>query len=453
MLAGRNPPSAGVARRSRLERARPHHAAAQPAAERQSRIICARGPRLTTQQRPCSTSPTAIRWRCRCWPNLLQRDHARDLSPRTRARRRPRLLERFVDARSQSSALARTGRVRARARDHRGAAERYHRPATGRQLFTWLRDLPFIEHGPRGVFPHDLAREVLDADLRWRDPLTLSRAARAHSRMFTSRDYAPDRALSSSLRTSTCCTWRATASSAGLLRLGFVRPHVRGGGRGGRPRHDRRGDAQARRRRLRADRRVLAAAPTPGVRRLSRGRPSRSQASPPHCSWRNRSRRTWPTTPRSPRSGSSSRGRFRCGTASASCTTASSSAATATRTWSSTTWSAWWRRMRWLTTPRLAWSFPVVAEAPRWSRCSRHPLSLGHLKPTSRSAGVGTPSSPTIGAIDPIERWIEVKDGARSERRGDPRWRTPPLEVLSRAGFRGRGAAGAARPASARARQ
>jgi hypothetical protein len=39
-------------------------------------------------------------------------------------------------------------------------------------LFDWLRELPFVEHGPLGIFPHDLAREVLDADLRWRDPPT-----------------------------------------------------------------------------------------------------------------------------------------------------------------------------------------------------------------------------------------------------------------------------------------
>jgi len=36
-------------------------------------------------------------------------------------------------------------------------------------LFEWLRRLSFIEHGPYGLFPHDLAREVLDADLRWRN--------------------------------------------------------------------------------------------------------------------------------------------------------------------------------------------------------------------------------------------------------------------------------------------
>jgi hypothetical protein len=38
------------------------------------------------------------------------------------------------------------------------------------EIFAWLRDLSFVESGPDGVFPHDLARDVLDADLRWRDP-------------------------------------------------------------------------------------------------------------------------------------------------------------------------------------------------------------------------------------------------------------------------------------------
>jgi hypothetical protein len=36
-------------------------------------------------------------------------------------------------------------------------------------VFTWLRELSFIESRPDGVAPHDLARDVLDADLRWRD--------------------------------------------------------------------------------------------------------------------------------------------------------------------------------------------------------------------------------------------------------------------------------------------
>jgi len=38
------------------------------------------------------------------------------------------------------------------------------------ELFNWLRDLSFVESGPQGVFPHDLAREALAADLRWRNP-------------------------------------------------------------------------------------------------------------------------------------------------------------------------------------------------------------------------------------------------------------------------------------------
>ena len=36
-------------------------------------------------------------------------------------------------------------------------------------VFTWLRSLSFIESRPEGVAPHDLARDVLHADLRWRD--------------------------------------------------------------------------------------------------------------------------------------------------------------------------------------------------------------------------------------------------------------------------------------------
>ncbi|WP_128379038.1 AAA family ATPase [Streptomyces cavernae] len=37
------------------------------------------------------------------------------------------------------------------------------------ELFDWLRGLPFVESGPGGVFPHDVVREALDSDLRWRD--------------------------------------------------------------------------------------------------------------------------------------------------------------------------------------------------------------------------------------------------------------------------------------------
>jgi hypothetical protein len=38
------------------------------------------------------------------------------------------------------------------------------------ELFEWLRGLSFIELGQLGLFPHDLARNVLAADLRWRNP-------------------------------------------------------------------------------------------------------------------------------------------------------------------------------------------------------------------------------------------------------------------------------------------
>ena len=38
------------------------------------------------------------------------------------------------------------------------------------EIFGWLERLPFVEHGPYGLFPHDLARDVVYMDFRWRDP-------------------------------------------------------------------------------------------------------------------------------------------------------------------------------------------------------------------------------------------------------------------------------------------
>ncbi|MBK8901087.1 MAG: ATP-binding protein [Anaerolineaceae bacterium] len=36
-------------------------------------------------------------------------------------------------------------------------------------LFDWLSSLSFIQQGAQGLFPHDLARDVLDANFRWRN--------------------------------------------------------------------------------------------------------------------------------------------------------------------------------------------------------------------------------------------------------------------------------------------
>jgi hypothetical protein len=37
-------------------------------------------------------------------------------------------------------------------------------------LFDWLRSLPFVVESPDGLRPHALARDVIDAEFRWRDP-------------------------------------------------------------------------------------------------------------------------------------------------------------------------------------------------------------------------------------------------------------------------------------------
>lgn len=49
-------------------------------------------------------------------------------------------------------------------------------------LFEWLRSLSFIQSRPDGLFPHDIARDAVTADLRWRNPdwyAELHRRARA----------------------------------------------------------------------------------------------------------------------------------------------------------------------------------------------------------------------------------------------------------------------------------
>ncbi len=50
-------------------------------------------------------------------------------------------------------------------------------------MFEWLRRCPFVEAGPYGLYPHDVVRDVLNGDLRWRDPEgweTMHRRMRAH---------------------------------------------------------------------------------------------------------------------------------------------------------------------------------------------------------------------------------------------------------------------------------
>ena len=66
--------------------------------------------------------------------------------------------------------------------------------------FSWLRGLSFVESGPDGVFPHDLARDALEADLRWRDPDSYRRVFRAirsqiNARLRTARDQEQKRAI------------------------------------------------------------------------------------------------------------------------------------------------------------------------------------------------------------------------------------------------------------------
>lgn len=72
--------------------------------------------------------------------------------------------------------------------------------ADAHALFGWLRGLSVVESGPDGLVPHDLVRDVLDLDLRWRDPEGHRRVVRAVQdhlvgRLRTTRGRAQQRAL------------------------------------------------------------------------------------------------------------------------------------------------------------------------------------------------------------------------------------------------------------------
>ena len=41
---------------------------------------------------------------------------------------------------------------------------------TAAEMFSWLRRLSFIEESPYGLMPHDLARDTIAAEVRWRNP-------------------------------------------------------------------------------------------------------------------------------------------------------------------------------------------------------------------------------------------------------------------------------------------
>ncbi|HLF25262.1 MAG TPA: ATP-binding protein [Anaerolineae bacterium] len=55
------------------------------------------------------------------------------------------------------------------------------------ELFEWLRGLSFIESDRQGLFPHDLAREALAADVRWRNPDWYAELHRRARNYFTAR--------------------------------------------------------------------------------------------------------------------------------------------------------------------------------------------------------------------------------------------------------------------------
>lgn len=43
-------------------------------------------------------------------------------------------------------------------------------PQPAHELFDWLSSLTFVEKGPAGIYPHDIARDAIASELHWRNP-------------------------------------------------------------------------------------------------------------------------------------------------------------------------------------------------------------------------------------------------------------------------------------------
>ena len=102
---------------------------------------------------------------------FAQRQDLRAFEPETQPDLIKMLLERFVQkvpGPAHRAALEACALVRVTTESL--LSEMLGNMAGTHELFEWLRELSFIETSAAGIFPHDLAREALVADLRWRNP-------------------------------------------------------------------------------------------------------------------------------------------------------------------------------------------------------------------------------------------------------------------------------------------
>jgi hypothetical protein len=57
----------------------------------------------------------------------------------------------------------------------------------GHVVFTWLERLSFMDHNEEGLFPHDLVRDVIESEMRWRHPQRFEDVHRAVHRHVVGR--------------------------------------------------------------------------------------------------------------------------------------------------------------------------------------------------------------------------------------------------------------------------
>jgi AAA ATPase domain len=368
--------------------------------------------------------------------NLLLADQSRAFRPEHAPDVVRTLLEQFVErVPSQSHWRALAVCAHARMTTEALLAEVID-AAQAPALFAWLRDLPFVEQGAQGLFPHDIAREVLEADLRWRDPMSYRELHAGIRDVLVAR-----------LRTSRALEQQsAYFDFLYLARHGFISRAFYDWASFGHMyaevaveadhatiidltrRHE--GDDSARIAEywlgrqprsfvvFREASQQIAGFATPLLLEEPNAEDMASDSA---------IAAVWPFIARHgpPRHGERIMyHRFFVGRDAYQDVVIHNMVGMLAT-------------MRWLTTPRLAWSFPVVAEGPRWE-----PLftSIRFARSPEADFEVGGRRYATFAhdwRLDPIERWIEVKtaldpnDEAVQAASGD----APPLEVLSQPDF------------------
>ena len=284
-------------------------------------------------------------------------------------------------------------------------------------MWAWLETRPWVTRGTYGVYPHDLVRDVLDADLRRRSPATYRRVHRTvHEHAWTALK-SPDEGERRLWAHQKLFLHRRSPLAVSFWTMrtrgtGMVAPADRRAPSGGaRMRRAARGRGE------RAARRALARGTAREPLRRSLGLRGRGVRAARDASRRPRARRRRPGD-RGRRS-TSSHGPPLPGRASRSASAGSSAASSRTSATRTPSWSrlACSSTVLWTTRP-LAWSFVATTDPEFWGPVfhylgltTRADGRLRRARTTRCTASTGAACRPTGGSSCSAERELTGESG------------------------------------------